>query len=141
MANVIAGAILRRVSSYEIQFGAEPVVVVILSGNVNYATVAALFAELEELAVRDPDMAALVDETNTRPGLVGVGDIRRMMAQWSRMHALKRRKLAVVAPTNVMFGINRMARGLAGREVEGHIEVFRDRDAAMAWLLEAAETD
>jgi hypothetical protein len=109
---------------------------VVLSGRLNYETIAGMLAELAELAVAalPARLNVLVDETDATPGLLGPREIRNWIEGWKRAE-LMRGRLAVVAPTLVMFGLNRMAHGFAGDDAEGHLAVFRNRDAAMSWLL------
>jgi hypothetical protein len=120
---------------YTIQAGADHVEVV-LAGRLNYETIAGMLAELAELAnaALPARLNVLVDETDATPGLLGPREIRNWIAGWRRAELMHGR-LAVVAPTLVMFGLNRMAQGIAGAEAEGHLAVFKERDAAMSWLL------
>lgn len=47
---------------------------------------------------------------------------------------------AIYAPSDVQFGLSRMYQMLSSKpEIE--VEIFRDRDEAMAWLQEADEAD
>jgi hypothetical protein len=111
---------------------------VTLSGRLGYDTIAAMLTELDALAnaALPVTLAVLVDETDASPGLLNPLDIRRWIDNWKLATALKAGRIAVVAPTLVMFGLNRMAQGLAGGESDEHLAVFRDRDAAVQWLRE-----
>src|ERR1700733_923441 len=109
---------------------------VMLSGRLGYDTIAAMLTELDALAntALPATLAVLVDETEASPGLLNPLDIRRWVDRWKQATALKRGRIAVIAPTLVMFGLNRMAQGLAGSESDEHLAVFRDRAAAETWL-------
>lgn len=109
---------------------------VALSGRLGYDAIAAMLTELEALAnaALPAPLSVLVDETEASPGLLNPLDIRRWIDNWKQAAALKQGRIAVVAPTLVMFGLNRMAQGLAGGDSDAHLAVFRDRAAAEAWL-------
>jgi hypothetical protein len=79
----------------------------------------------------------LIDETDAGPGLLNPLDIRKWIDRWRTATALKAGRIAVVAPTFVMFGLNRMAQGFAGSDSTDHLAVFRERAAAVEWLYEA----
>jgi hypothetical protein len=121
---------------FSIQAQAEYVEVV-LSGRLNYETIVGMLDELAELAaVALPErLKVLVDETEASPGLLGPREIRSWIDRWKRAELVEGR-LAVIAPTAVMFGLNRMAQGLSGSNAEQHLAVFKTRDAAMDWLLD-----
>jgi hypothetical protein len=123
---------------YSVHANADHVEVV-LSGRLNYETIMGMLDELAELATAAlPErLNVLVDETDASPGLLGPSEIRSWIDRWKRAELLEGR-LAVIAPTKVMFGLNRMAQGLAGADAEHHLAVFRNRDDAMSWLLDAA---
>jgi hypothetical protein len=122
-------------SSYTISSDAG-LVLVTLAGRLTYETIAAMLEELDELATAGlPDKVnVLIDESDASPGLLRIAEIRRWIARWRKATALKEGRIAVVAPTIVMYGLNRMAHAVAGAESEGHLEVFRDRGEALAWL-------
>jgi hypothetical protein len=114
---------------------------VVLSGRLNYATIMGMLDELAELAAAalPARLNVLVDETDASPGLLGPSEIRRWIDRWKRAELLEGR-LAVIAPTMVMFGLNRMAHGIAGSDADNHLAVFKNRDDAMSWLLGIAPT-
>lgn len=109
---------------------------VTLSGRLGYDSIAGMLTELDALAnaALPATLTVLVDETEASPGLLNPLDIRRWIDNWKQAAALKQGRIAVVAPTLVMFGLNRMAQGVAGSEADEHLAVFRDRAAAEAWL-------
>ena len=127
-------------SSYAIDSESDQFVVVKLTGVVRFDTIIALLDELEDLARRRRDLAVLVDETEASPGLVGGSEIRRMVEHWRQATTLKRGRLAIVAPGLAMYGINRMAQSFGGEDAEGHIGVFKVREAATEWLLDERPT-
>jgi hypothetical protein len=122
-------------SSYTIHSDAG-LVVVTLKGRLTYDTIARMLEELDDLTTAALPQKAnvLVDETDASPGLLHIAEIRRWISRWSQATALKEGRIAVVAPTIVMYGLNRMAHAIAGDESEGHLEVFRDRGDALIWL-------
>ena len=123
-------------SSYAIDPESDPFVVVTLTGRVRFDTIIALLDELEDLGTRRRELAVLVDETEASPGLVGVSEIRRIVEHWRRATILRRGRIAVVAPGLAMYGVNRMGLGFGGEDAEGHIGVFKVREAATEWLLD-----
>src|ERR1700730_726378 len=90
----------------------DDLVDVTLVGRLSYETIAAMLEELDELATAmlPVYLNVLVDETNASPGLLGLGEIRMWVDRWKRA-AVKQGRIAVVAPSLVMFGLNRMAQG------------------------------
>jgi hypothetical protein len=123
-------------SSYAIDSESDQIVVVTLTGEVRFDTVTALLDELEDLGSSRRELAVLVDETEASPGLLGAPEIRRMVDHWRRATILRRGRIAVVAPGLAMYGVNRMAQSFGGEDAEGHIGVFKVREAATEWLLE-----
>ena len=123
-------------SSYAIDSESDPFVVVTLTGRVRFDTIIALLDELEDLGRSRRELAVLIDETEASPGLVGGSEIRRIVEHWRRATTLKRGRVAIVAPGLAMYGINRMGQSLGGEDAEGHIGVFKVRDAATEWLLD-----
>jgi hypothetical protein len=113
---------------------------VTLSGKLGYDSIAAMLTELDALAstALPATLSVLIDETEASPGLLNPLDIRRWIDNWKQAAALRQGRIAVVAPTLVMFGLNRMAQGLAGGDSDKHLAVFRDRAGAAAWLHESA---
>ena len=123
---------------YSVQANADHVEVV-LSGRLDYETIVGMLDELAELATAalPARLNILVDETDAKPGLLGPSEIRSWIDRWKRAELLEGR-LAVIAPTMVMFGLNRMAQGLGGAGAENHLAVFKNRDDALSWLLGGA---
>jgi hypothetical protein len=105
----------------------------------DYETIMGMLDELAELAAAalPARLNVLVDETDASPGLLGPSEVRRWIDRWKRAELMQGR-LAVIAPSMVMFGLNRMAQGIAGADAEHHLAVFKNRDDAMGWLLGAA---
>jgi hypothetical protein len=126
---------------YSIQANGD-LVDVSLSGRLDYETIRGMLDELAEMATAalPARLNVLVDETDASPGLLGPREIRSWIERWKRAELMEGR-LAVVAPSMVMFGLNRMAQGLAGSDADQHLAVFRTRDDAMLWLLGPATSD
>jgi hypothetical protein len=109
-----------------------------LAGKLGYATIRAMLEELDTLAIAAADpvsLRVLIDESDASPGLLSVHEIRSWIDRWKQSAALKQGRIAVIAPSMVMYGLNRMAHGFAGKDTDGHLNVFRDRDTAVVWLL------
>ena len=124
--------------SYSVDAKADHVEVV-LSGRLNYETIVGMLDELAELATAalPARLKVLVDETDASPGLLGPSEVRSWIERWKRAELMQGR-LAVIAPSMVMFGLNRMAQGIAGADAEHHLAVFKNRDDALSWLLGGA---
>ncbi len=114
----------------------DGLVMVSLSGRLDYGTIDALLVELEGMATAalPGELKILIDETDARAGLLGAAEIGKWINRWRGATALKQGKIAVIAPSLVMFGLNRMAAGVAGSDSEGHLDVFRTREGALEWL-------
>jgi hypothetical protein len=112
---------------------------VVLSGRLNYETIVGMLDELSVIAAAaKPDrLKVLVDETDASPGLLGPTEIRSWISRWKRAELMQGR-LSVIAPSAVMFGLNRMAQAISGSDADHHLGVFRNRDDAMRWLLDHA---
>ena len=123
--------------SYTIN-AATDLVEVSLIGRLAYETIGAMLEELDALAVAAAEptsLRVLIDESDASPGLLSIQEIRSWIDRWKRSVALKQGRIAVIAPSMVMYGLNRMAQGFSGNAYEGHLAVFRDRGAAIGWLL------
>ena len=114
----------------------DGLIMVTLTGRLDFDTISALLDELDGLAVAAfPDLlTVLIDETDARPGLLSAGHVRNWISRWRGATALKQGRIAVIAPDLVMYGLNRMAQGIAGADSEGHLTVFRSREEALTWL-------
>jgi hypothetical protein len=59
-----------------------------------------------------------------------------MMATWAGSEGLRERsRIAIFAPTDPVYGLNRMAQGFGGAAAADRLSVFRTKDAAEDWLL------
>jgi hypothetical protein len=110
---------------------------VALTDRPEYQTIFALLEELDAQAVwaLPERLNVLIDETDAGPSLISAGHVRSWVTRWRAASALKQCRIAVVAPSLPMFALNRMAQGIAGDEAEGHLEVFRNHENAVSWLL------
>lgn len=61
------------------------------------------------------------------------GDEIRDLAE-PRVEMSANRRLAVVAPADFAYGPARMHQALSERRNQIHIQIFRDRESALAWL-------
>jgi hypothetical protein len=110
--------------------------VVMLSGEVNVPDVLVLIDQLNALAREQPSFELLVDESEAKASLIGPLDLRKLAQAWSESAASKRARIAIFAPTPVIYGLNRMVQSFGAGE--GRLKVFKSRAAATAWLLDDA---
>lgn len=108
--------------------------VVTLTDTADYDTITGMLRELDEAA---PQLI-FIDESAFRPDLLAGVHIQEFAKQWRAAVSLRAARLAVHAPNPAMYGLNRMFQLWAGAEEK--MAVFRERDAALAWLLGRAET-
>jgi hypothetical protein len=84
---------------------------VVLRGRPALETFVALFAELEQLTTTDGELLVLIDESEIDAGLLGSPELRAMMAAWEGSDGLRERsRIAIYAPSDLVYGLNRMAR-------------------------------
>jgi len=109
---------------------------VTLRGRPRVETVVSMFRALEELTAGDGELLVLIDESEMTAGLLGPAELSEMMDALKSSTGLRRRsRIAVCAPSLLVYGLNRMAQAFAGQASEGRLEVFRTVDEARAWLL------
>ena len=107
----------------------DDIVTVTLSRAASFETIAGPLRELEALRPR----RVLMDESGLRPGLVSPSHIQQIAKLWRNAAALRGARIAVFAPSPVIYGLNRMFQAWAGEEVR--VAVFTGRGDATAWLL------
>jgi hypothetical protein len=110
----------------------EHLIFVTLSGRPSADSIVAMLRHLDELVATDPSLRVLIDETELRASFVRPGDIARFVEAWRAGPALRSTRIAVFTPNLAMFGLNRMFQGLG--DTGEHMNAFRDRAAALAWL-------
>jgi hypothetical protein len=109
---------------------------VALRGRPRLAVVASMFADLERLTTDEGELLVLIDESEMKAGLLSPGELRAMIDELKRSAGLRyRSRIAIYAPSAVVYGLNRMAQAFAGEASEDRLEVFRGEGAAVAWLL------
>jgi hypothetical protein len=113
-------------------FGEADVCVVELAGEARYGDLIQLLNRLDVLAESNPRMAVLIDETGLLPGLIGPPEIRRLARAWGEARHFRTARIAVFAPSPVIFGLNRMVAAFSGREAQ--LRVFSDKASATSWL-------
>ncbi len=102
-----------------------------LSGHVDTHALRQLNSKVDS----DPKAAAC------RRGLVDCSELTSIAAdamvvrELAMARSAPQRKVAIVAPSDASFGLARVFQGFASAEKSAGIEVFRDRDAALAWLM------
>ena len=109
---------------------------VALRGRPTLEPILSMFSELEQLTAKDGELAVLIDESEMKAGLLSPAELRAMMSGLKSSAGLRdRSRIAVYAPSNIVYGLNRMAQVFAGDDWEGRLAVFRTEDAAQDWLL------
>jgi hypothetical protein len=110
---------------------------VALYGRPRLAMVVSMFAELEQLTTKDGELLVLIDESEMKAALLGPTELRAMIDVLKGSAGLRyRSRIAIYAPSNIVYGLNRMAQAFAGEASEGRLAVFRTEDAAENWLRE-----
>jgi len=74
----------------------------------------------------------LVDLRSASPGALPSAPIRAAAARAQGFEATRELKMAIVAATDIAFGLSRMYEQLRGDD--GGVRVYKDLDAALAWL-------
>jgi hypothetical protein len=109
---------------------------VALRGRPRLELVVAMFGELERLTTAGGELLVLIDESQINVAPLRPTELRAMIDAWKESEGLRRRsRIAIYAPSNVSYGVNRMAQAFAGEASEGRLHVFRTKQAALDWLL------
>jgi hypothetical protein len=109
---------------------------VALRGRPRLQMVVSMFHELEQLTTHDAELRVLIDESDMKAALLSPSELRAMIDALKASAGLRHRsRIAIYAPSNLVYGLNRMAQAFAGVASEGRLEVFRSEDAARRWLL------
>jgi hypothetical protein len=109
---------------------------VALRGRPRLGMVVSMFAELERLTTNHAELLVLIDESEMKTALLGPTELRGMIAALKGSAGLRHRsRIAIYAPSDIAYGLNRMAQAFAGEASEGRLAVFRTEDAAKDWLL------
>ena len=110
-------------------------VLVTLRGRPRVGIVRSMFHDLEQL-MTDAELLVLIDESEMLARLLQPWELRKMIDVMKNSEGLRRRsRIAIYAPSPVVYGMNRMAQAFAGQASEGRLEVFRTADDAETWLL------
>jgi hypothetical protein len=108
---------------------------VALRGRPRLEMVVAMFGDLERLTSTGGELLVLLDESEMNATLLRPSELRAMIDAWKGFDGLRERsRIAIYAPSNVNYGLNRMAQAFAGKASEGRLEVFRTKEAAKDWL-------
>ena len=95
-----------------------------------------MFEDLERLTTNDAELLVLIDASEIQAALLSPTEVRAMMQSWKSCAGLRERaRIAIYAPSDVVYGLTRMAQAFGGNASEGRFEVFRAKDAARDWLL------
>jgi hypothetical protein len=109
---------------------------VAIRGRPRLEMVVAMFNALDQFATGDAELLVLIDESDMRAALLSPSELRAMIDALKASAGLRHRsRIANHAPSNLVYGLNRMAQAFAGEASEGRLEVFRSEDAARSWLL------
>jgi len=128
----------RGVAHFDIspeKHGDATVVVVRYSGEADATSIGNLIREIAALDTGATQMRILMDESELRPGLILPADIKAIVDEWRILIASKTIRIAVFATNPLVYGLNRIAETLAAGAAKDRLEVFRDRVAALDWLL------
>ncbi len=107
---------------YEVKFG----------GDATLERVLVLLREFDERARESPGLRAILDESDLRVSQLRAGDVRRIIDAFRLARHIRSARVAIVAPTPVVYGLNRMAMAFA--DADDVFCVFRAREEAEAWL-------
>ena len=124
-------------TAFEYQLGQRDAYVHVgLRGRPSLAGVVEMFGELERLTGKDAELLVLIDESELKVVLLSPTELRAMINALKSSPGLRHRsRIAIYAPSNIVYGMNRMAQAFAGDEWEDRLGVFRTEDAAEDWLL------
>ncbi len=104
-----------------------------VTGNVSPEEMFAYHAKLRADPLFAPQFDSVTDFLETMPFSGTPDDIRRLAQEGPFAAGVKR---AFLVSTELHFGLSRMAQALSGSSGI-HIEIFREREAAFAWLGKA----
>ena len=107
---------------------------VTLSGAASYEGIARLLLDLERIAARGV-RHFIIDESVVTAGLITPAEIRRITSMFQESRALAAARVAVIAPSPVIYGLNRMVHGFASEAVAERIAIFRANGEGLGWLL------
>ena len=111
-------------------------VLVTLRGRPRVGIVRSMFNELEQMISDDAELLVLIDESEMTARLLGSSELREMINVLRASVGLRQRsRIAINAPSPIVYGMNRMAQAFAGQASEGRLAVFRTADDAETWLL------
>ena len=104
-----------------------------IRGGAHFDVIMRLLRDLDAIAACGP-RRVLVDETELGVGVLTTNQIRELAEAWKSTSALATAKLAIVAPSLLIYGLNRMAHAFAGDYRNARLAVFRVREEALDWL-------
>jgi hypothetical protein len=108
---------------------------VALRGRPRLEMVLSMFSELEQLASKDAELFVLIDESEMKAALLSPGELRAMIDGLKASPGLRRSRIAIYAPSPLVYGLNRMAQAFAGERWEDRLKAFRSKGEAERWLL------
>jgi hypothetical protein len=108
--------------------------VVKLAGELSVTGLLAFIEQLDALAAQQPSIELLLDESDAKASLISPLDLRRIARAWGDSTAAERTRIAIFAPSPVIYGLNRMVQVFGN--TERRMKVFKSRAEATAWLGE-----
>ena len=129
-----------RVATFDISHethGDLKIVVVRFAGQADKQSITNLIAQIAALGDDTTLARVLMDETDLRPGLLLPSDVRGIVERWRALIARRTVRIAVYAPSPMIYGLNRLAESVAGGDAKDRLAAFRSRTDAIGWLLRA----
>jgi stage II sporulation SpoAA-like protein len=109
---------------------------VALRGRPRLEMIVSMFRELEQLTTGHAELRVLIDESEMEAAFLSPNELRAMIDALKASAGLRHRsRIAIHAPSKLVYGLNRMAQAFAGDASEGRLEVFRSDEDARRWLL------
>jgi len=93
------------------------------------------FAAMLSAPDYDQTLDDLVDLSRVTQMLVTSAGLQRLIALYDERSAQgAATRSAIIAPTDVLYGVSRMFQAMRGEQTFDELEVFRSRDGAVAWF-------
>ncbi len=105
------------------------------TGRIDDDTILSAYANLVKQADFDPSLDDLADMREVTSMDVSATALRQIMGMFAPVDQLAiPTRLALVAASDLVFGMSRMYEMLRGDDVPEEIRVFRSHDEAITWL-------
>jgi hypothetical protein len=84
-----------------------------------------MLEDLERLPTNDAELRVLIDASESQAALLSPGEVRAILQTWKSCAGLRERtRIAIDAPSDLVYGLTRMAQAFGGNASEGRFEVF-----------------